>query len=136
LTADADTKSLTAAVAKNSYGRRVYDIALERNEHGVLREMSGNEIGRQKDALVDAVVGYIADHPGEVNPNAVKFRNSTAAQEMLDVLGVKPKAACDAIQRAVKRGELTLDERQKPNRTGTYEVLVLADFGEDDEVPF
>jgi len=118
---------LDTSVSKNSYGRRVYGIMLSRDpDTGVLREMTGQEIGKAKDRLLDNVVRFVKDHPIlELNPNAVKNRKSEGAKKLIEAVDAKPKEVYEAIMRAVKSGALATEERERPNRTGTYEVLVL-----------
>ena len=78
-----------------------------------------------------------ADHPSlEINPNAVKRRNSDAAKKLIDSVDSKPKDVYEAIVRAVKSGALELEERKKANGTGTYEVLISSYGDDDQEVPF
>lgn len=129
---------LNASVSKNSYGKRVYDIALSRDpETGVLKEISGEEIGKAKDALLESVIRFVADHPSlELNPNAVRLNCSDAAKKLIESTGEKPKAVFEAIQRAVKCGALVLEERPRANRSGTYEVLTVPCYDDEDGIPF
>lgn len=129
-----DCGQLTAAIPKNSYGRGISDITLTRLENGVLREISGAALGKQKEALIEAVVCFVNDHPDlEINPNAVCRNNSTGAKALIRHLGVPPKAAAEAVEKALDQELLQLEERQRPGSRRTYQIL--APFPPD-EVPF
>ncbi|OQB34962.1 MAG: Regulatory protein RepA [Candidatus Hydrogenedentes bacterium ADurb.Bin179] len=127
LTSDtAEPDTLELAVAKNSYGARLYDVVLERNPHtGTLREVSHTEIGQTRERLVGQVVDFIHAHPElQINPRAVKFRSSAAAKALLETLNAKPRDVFAAIEQAVSGGLLTTTEVPKANKTGYVEILI------------
>lgn len=133
-----DTENrLRLHIAKDSYHRRMGDVYFERTAAGPLREITGTEIGRARESLADAVVTFIGAHPQHaITLNAVRLNNSPAAKELVTALGASPAEVFKAAEYAVLDGRLSVETRQRPNRGGTYGVLVLA--GEDDvsEVPF
>lgn len=135
LTVDTDDKDcLEMAVAKNSYGARLYGVVLARDpETGVLRELSGQQIGKAKEALLAAVVEYIGQNPGMINPNAVRLNRGEAAQGLIKAVDAKPKDVHGAIIQGLTEGLLDTLEQPKKNGQGTHDVLVIPD---PEEVPF
>lgn len=115
-----------ASIAKNSYGRRVDDIRLRRSDCGVLKEVSGAEIAAERNHMAVAIANYLRTHPDEnINPNAVKRNNSTAANALIQALNAKPLEVYKAIESGIIEGILSTEERKRPDRRETFTVLVL-----------
>lgn len=131
-----NVNALGLAVSKNSYGRRVYGITLERTETGVIRELSKGDMNESREALMKAVVSYVEDNPGTLNPNAVKFGRGESAKAFLEAIRAKPKDAHEAIERALNEKLLATEQQQKANRSGYVDVLIPIEVSEEDECIF
>lgn len=132
-----NANALTMAVSKNSYGRRVYGMVLERHpDTGVIREPSGTEIGKSREALIQMIVEYVEDNPASLNPQAVKLGRGDAAKSFIECMGVTPGEAYKAIEQALQEGLLSTESHQKANRQGYVDMLIPGGTANDDEVPF
>lgn len=134
-----DRTRLAAGVPKNSYGRLLEPVPLQRLDDGVLCQLTPTQLGKQKERLVDDVVRFIREHPDlEINPNAVRLNRSIGAQQLLEAVGATPRDAFDAIQKAVNMRKLTIEERRRKNNHCPYNVLIPEnkdDYEENDEIP-
>ena len=133
-----DTENrLRLHIAKDSYHRRMGDVYFERTSAGPLREITGTEIGRARESLASDIVSFIGDHPDHaITMNAIRLNNSPAAKELITALGASPAEVFKAAEYAVTDGRLLQETRPRPNRGGTYDVLILADEEDSSEVPF
>ena len=132
-----DRSRLVAGIPKNSYGRGLGEITLERLDKGVLRELNGTYLGKQKEALVEGVVRFVNENPEiEINPKAVRRNCSPGAKALITYLDTSPKAASEAVERALDEERVQLEERRRPDNRKKYQVL--APWVEDDleQVPF
>lgn len=133
-----DTENrLRLHVAKDSYHRRMSDVYFERTTAGPLREITGIEIGKARESLSESVVSFVGAHPEHaITLNAIRLNNSPAAKELIAALGASPAETFKAAEYAVIDGRLLQETRNRPNRGGTYDVLILADEEDPSEVPF
>lgn len=135
LTVDTSDKDcLELAIAKNSYGKRLYGIMLARApSNGVIRETSGEELGRAKERLMNDVIEYVRAHPDVmITRGAIKLRNSKDAKDMIDALHAKPADVLAAADLAIASGKLTVESRQRPGRKDCISILTAQDNGDDD----
>lgn len=124
-------------VAKDSYHRRAGDVYFERTDAGPLREITGAEIGKAMEALSVDVVNYVASNPEQaITLNAIRLNNSKSAKALIAAMNASPAEVFRAAEYAIAGGDLSVETRPRPNRGGTYEVLVSESKNEDSEVPF
>jgi hypothetical protein len=132
-----DRARLKAGIPKNSYGRALGEIVLQRLDQGVLRELSGTCLGKQKEALVEDVIRFVNENPDiEINPKAVCRSNSPGAKALIARLNSSAKAVSEAVERALDAERLQLETRRRPNSRNTFQVLVPWKGDDPEFVPF
>ncbi len=129
-----DRTRLIAGIPKNSYGRGLSGIVLQRLDQGVLREVTGAASSEDQDALADAVVRFVQENPDiEINPKAVPRNCSPGAKALIAHLGAAPRAVAEAVEQALKQERLQLEERRRSSNNTPYVILTPLP---DDELPF
>lgn len=132
-----DRTRLTAGIPKNSYGRSLGEITLQRLDQGVLRELSGAYLGKEKDALVEGVIQFVNENPDiEINPKAVCRNNSPGAKALIARLNAPPRMVSEAVEWALDTERLQLETRRRPNSRNTFQVLVPWKEDDPEFVPF
>lgn len=132
-----DRSRLVAGIPKNSYGRGLGEITLERLDKGVLRELNGTYLGKQKEALVEGVVRFVNENPEiEINPKAVRRNCSPGAKALITYLDTSPKAASEAVERALDEERVQLGQRLRSGSRRAYQVLEPWQEDSEEEIPF
>ncbi len=130
-----DRTRLAAGVPKNSYGRLLEPVPLQRLDSGVLRQLTPMQLVKQKERLVEDVVRFIREHPElEINPNAVRLGNSKSAKKMIAEMTASPGDLFSAIESAVKQGRLILEEHRRKCTGRPYFIVIVPDDNDQESI--
>ena len=143
---------ISLSISKNSYGRRIFNMQLERKESGVLRELTRAEEVHRARELIYKVVDWIKANPDLIiNHNAVANKSGDAkvlVETMIETMGVRAGDVFNAITTAANEGLLRITEVIRNHKminivTAPEETPALAQVGTpssegdyEEEIPF